>query len=78
MSRISFEKKDSQLILCYEPEKDWIEEKLADDQEFKIYKTFSFSKKDLISKDEDSPIGYEYKFVFGEKVQNYFKIDRKN
>lgn len=77
MSRISFEKKDSQLILCYEPEKDWIEEKLADDQEFKIYKTFSFSKKDLISKDEDSPIGYEYKFVFGEKVQNYFKIDKE-
>lgn len=77
MSRISFEKKDSQLILCYEPEKDWIEEKLADDQEFKIYKTFSFSKKDLKSKDEDSPIGYEYKFVFGEKVQNYFKIDKE-
>lgn len=77
MSRISFEKKDRQLILCYEPEKDWIEEKLADDQEFKIYKTFSFSKKDLISKDEDSPIGYEYKFVFGEKVQNYFKIDKE-
>lgn len=77
MSRISFEKKDSQLILCYESEKDWIEEKLADDQEFKIYKTFSFSKKDLISKDEDSPIGYEYKFVFGEKVQNYFKIDKE-
>lgn len=77
MSRISFEKKDRQLILCYETESDWLEEKLEEDQDFQIYKTFSFSKKDLISKDEDSPIGYEYKFVFGEKVQNYFKIDKE-
>ena len=31
MSRISFEKKDSQLILCYEAESDWLEKKLEDD-----------------------------------------------
>ena len=49
MSRISFEKKDRQLILCYETESDWLEEKLEEDQDFQIYKTFSFSKKDLIS-----------------------------
>ena len=77
MSRISFEKKDSQLILCYEAESDWLEKKLEDDQDFQIYKTFSFSKRDLISNDDDSPIGYEYKFVFGEKVQNYFRIDKE-
>ena len=77
MSRISFEKKDSQLILCYEAESDWLEKKLEDDQDFQIYKTFSFSKKDLISNDDDLPIGYEYKFVFGEKVQNYFRIDKE-
>ena len=77
MSRISFEKKDRQLILCYETESDWLEEKLEEDQDFQIYKTFSFSKKDLIFKDEESPLGYEYKFVFGEKVQNYFRIDKE-
>ena len=48
MSRISFEKKDRQLTLCYETESDWLEEKLEEDQDFQIYKTFSFSKKDLI------------------------------
>ena len=31
MSRIGFEKKDCQLILCYETESDWIEEKLEKD-----------------------------------------------
>lgn len=77
MSRISFEKKDRQLILCYETESDWLEEKLEEDQDFQIYKTFSFSKKDLISKDEESSICYDYKFVLGEKVQNYFKIDKE-
>ena len=77
MSRIGFEKKDNQLILCYETERDWLEKKLEDDQDFQIYKTFSFSKKDLIFKDEESPIGYEYKFVLGEKVQNYFRIDKE-
>ena len=77
MSRISFEKKDRQLILCYETESDWLEEKLEEDQDFQIYKTFSFSKKDLISKDEESPIGCGYKFVLGEKVQNYFRIDKE-
>ena len=40
MSRISFEKKDSQLILCYEAEIDWLEKKLEDDQDFQIYKNF--------------------------------------
>ena len=77
MSRISFEKKDSQLILCYETESDWLEEKLEEDQDFQIYKTFSFSKKDLISKDEESSICYDYKFVLGEKDQNYFRIDKE-
>lgn len=77
MSRISFEKKDRQLILCYETESDWLEEKLEEDQDFQIYKTFSFSKKDLISKDEESSICYDYKFVLGEKDQNYFRIDKE-
>ena len=44
MSRISFEKKDRQLILCYETESDWLEEKLEEDQDFQIYKTFLFCK----------------------------------
>ena len=77
MSRIGFEKKDCLLILCYETESDWIEEKLEEDQDFQIYKTFSFSKKDFIRKDEESPIGCGYKFVLGEKVQNYFRIDKE-
>lgn len=77
MSRISFGKKDRQLILCYETESDWLEEKLEEDQDFQIYKTFSFSKKDLISKDEESSICYDYKFVLGEKDQNYFRIDKE-
>ena len=40
MSRIGFEKKDCQLILCYETESDWIEEKLEEDQDFQIIKHF--------------------------------------
>ena len=72
MSRISFEKKDRQLILCYETESDWLEEKLEEDQDFQIYKTFSFSKKDLISKDEESSIFFDDIFFMGEKLKNFF------
>ena len=77
MSRISFEKKDRQLILCYETESDWLEEKLEEDQDFQIYKTFSFSKKDLISKDEESSICYDYKFVLGEKIKIILELIKK-
>ena len=42
-----------------------------------VLSTFSYSKKDLISKDEESSICYDYKFVLGEKDQNYFRIDKE-
>ena len=84
MSRISFEKKDRQLILCYETESDWLEEKLEEDQDFQIYKTFSFSKKDLISNINQKKLDFElikntYKDVvdiitFDELVQRFDRI----
>lgn len=71
MSKINFEKTDNNLILNYEAESDWIEDQIEDNS-VRVYRTFNFEEKDLLSKEGD----YKYKFILGEKEKNYYKIDR--
>lgn len=75
MSNIRFEKTDKLLILFYITESDWLENELDDENSFTIYKIFHFETKDLISS-EVTPVDYEYKFIFGVRDGNYYKIDR--
>ena len=73
-NNISFIKGDNCLILRYATESDWFEEKLENEETFKIYKTFIFDKEDFVS--QDTSINYEYDFILGEKENNYYVIKK--
>lgn len=74
MKRVDFEKKDDKLILFYETDHSWIEEKLDSNETIEVYKTFSFRKGDLIERIDES--GFTYKFLLGVKVGDYYCISK--
>lgn len=74
MKKVYFEKDINRLILLYETEYSWVDDKLESDERIEVYKTFSFRKNDLIERSDEN--GLTYKFLLGDRIGDYYYISK--
>ena len=78
MSDLKIRKDQNAIKLFYRPSNDWLNEKIAKNEEFCIYHTFSFVKEDIVNHDLTDYGWEEYEFVIATSFDDeYYKIRKE-
>lgn len=78
MSDLKIKKDQDAIKLFYRPSNDWLDEKIAKDEEFCIYHTFNFVKGDIVNRDLTDFGWEEYEFVIANSFDDeYYKIRKE-
>ena len=54
MNDLKIKKDQNSINLVYKSDDDWLEEKIANNEDFRIYHTFNFVKEDVVNRIETS------------------------
>ncbi|PWJ70080.1 MULTISPECIES: Shedu immune nuclease family protein [unclassified Fibrobacter] len=78
MSDLKIKKDQDAIKLFYRPSNDWLDEKIAKNEEFCIYHTFNFVKGDIVNRDLTDFGWEEYEFVIANSFDDeYYKIRKE-
>ena len=75
MKDLKIKKDQNSIKLFYKSDVDWIDEKIAKNEDFRIYFTFNFVKEDVVNRVETSNGETEYEFIIADSFDDeYYKI----
>ena len=78
MNDLKIKKDQNSINLVYKSDDDWLEEKIANNEDFRIYHTFNFVKEDVVNRIETSNGEIEYEFIIANSFDDeYYKIRKE-